>query len=180
MAAIVATGESWRGSWLRKAMWAGAAALLVLPVVAMEVTDEVNWTTSDFVFAAILLFGSAGIVELAGRASPNLSYLWGAIFAVGTGFLTIWANAAVGMIGSEDNSYNLLFLGVLALALLGSAAARFRAGGMAIVMGAAAAAQAIAGAGGIAQDSHGGILSAAFAVPWLIAAWLFRKGAAQG
>ena len=180
MAAVVATGESWRGSWLRKAMWAGAAALLLLPAAAMRFTAEVNWTASDFVFAAILLFGAAGIVEIAGRASRNLFSLWGAIFAVGTGFLTIWANAAVGMIGSEDNRYNLLFLGIVTLALLGAAAARFRAGGVAIVMTAAGVAQAIAGAAGMAQDPRGGILSAAFAVPWLIAALLFRQGAAEG
>ena len=178
--AAVAGNVWWRGSWLRKAMWAGATALLVLPAVAMEMTPEMNWTAGDFVFAAVLLFGSAGLVELAARASGSLAALWGGIIAVGTGFLTIWANAAVGMIGSEDNGYNLLFLGVVALALLGSLAVRGRASGMTIVMALAAGLQAVAGAIGIAQDPHGGLLSVAFAVPWLIAAALFRKASAEG
>ena len=178
--AAVAGNLWWRGSWLRKAMWAGAAALLALPAIAMELTPEVNWTASDFVFAAVLLFGSAGLVELAARASGSLAALWGGIFAVGTGFLTVWANAAVGMIGSEDNAYNLLFLGIVAFALLSALAVRGRAPGMAIVMAAAAGLQGLAGAVGIAQDAHGGILSVGFAVPWLIAAALFRKAASQG
>ncbi len=49
--------DGWRGSWLRKAMWSGAPFLLLLPAVAMRFTAEVNWTGSDFVFAAVLLFG---------------------------------------------------------------------------------------------------------------------------
>ncbi len=125
--------DGWRGSWFRKAMWSGAAFLL-LPAAAMRFTAEVNWTGSDFVFAAVLLFGSAGIVELAMRASSSLAYRAGAVVAVGTSFLTIWANAAVGMIGSEDNPYNLWFLGVITLALLGTLVARFRARGMALAM----------------------------------------------
>ncbi len=75
-------------------MWGGAAFLLLLPAVAMRFTAEVNWTGSDFVFAAVLLFGSAGLVELAMRASSSLAYRAGAVAAIGTAFLTIWSNAA--------------------------------------------------------------------------------------
>ena len=34
--------------------WSIPATLLLLPLVAMRFTDEVNWTFSDFVFAAVL------------------------------------------------------------------------------------------------------------------------------
>ena len=158
-------------------MWGGAAFLLVLPAVAMRFTQEVNWTASDFVFAAILLFGSAGLVELAMRASSSFPYRAGAVVAIGASFLTVWANAAVGMIGSEDNPYNLLFLGVLGLALAGAAAARFRAPGIVLAMALAAIAQAAAGLGGMASDPRGGTFSASFAILWLLAAALFHKAA---
>ncbi len=158
-------------------MWGGAAFLLLLPAVAMRFTAEVNWTGSDFVFAAVLLFGSAGLVELAMRASSSLAYRAGAVAAIGTAVLTIWSNAAVGMIGSEDNPYNLLFLGVIALALVGSAVGRFRAPGTAITMLVAAIAQASAGAGGMATDPRGAVLSAAFGAFWLLSAALFWTAA---
>ena len=35
--------------------WGGAVALLAAPFIAMRFTTEVNWTASDFVFAAVLL-----------------------------------------------------------------------------------------------------------------------------
>ncbi len=150
--------DGWRRSWFRKAMWGGAAFLLLLPAVAMRFTGEVNWTGFDFVFAAVLLFGSAGLVELAMRASSSLAYRAGAVIAVGTSFLTIWVNAAVGMIGSEDNRYNLWFLGVVALALIGALVVRFRARGMALAMALSGIAQAVLGAGGMATDLRGGVL----------------------
>ncbi len=101
--AVTASGGRERSdrywSWFRKAMWGGATFLVLLPAVAMRFTDDVNWTESDFVFAAALLFGSAGIIEVAARANASLAYRAGVVAAVGATFLTIWANGAVGMIG---------------------------------------------------------------------------------
>jgi len=70
-----------------------------------------------------------------------------------------------------------MFAGVLAIALLGSVLARFRAGGMAITMIAAAIAQAVAGGLGMLLDLLGAVLSAGFAALWLVAAALFRRAA---
>ena len=42
-----------------------AGLLLLLPLVAMQFTNEVNWTFSDFLVAGILLFGTGGLIELA-------------------------------------------------------------------------------------------------------------------
>jgi hypothetical protein len=109
--------------------------------------------------------------------SSSLAARAGAAVAILTAFLTIWCNLAVGMIGSEDNPYNLLFFGVVLLALLGAIAARFRTRGTALAMGAAAAAQAVVAAIGLSADARGAILSALFALPWLLAAGLFRKAA---
>lgn len=156
--------------------WSIPAVLLLLPLVAMQVNDEVNWTASDFIFAAVL-FGSVGLAfELIVRKSGSLAYRLGAGLAVLTVFLTIWANAAVGMIG-DDNPYNLVFAGVLFVALLGAVLARFEPAGMARAMVVAAIAQAAAGAGGLSTDPRGAVFSMSFAGCWLLAAALFHSAA---
>jgi len=38
--------------------------ILLLPLIAMRFTFQVLWTASDFILAAILLFGTAFIIEL--------------------------------------------------------------------------------------------------------------------
>jgi hypothetical protein len=177
MASKAMQDDSWRGTWVRKLLWGGATFLFLLPAIAMPMTEEVNWTAGDFAFAAVLLFGSAGIVELAMRASSSLAFRAGALFAIGASFLNIWVNAAVGMVGSEGNAYNLLFLGVIVIGLAGAAAARFRARGLAIAMAVAGAAQILIGAGGISSDQLGGTIAAAFGGLWLISAILFHMAA---
>lgn len=157
----------------RLAGWSLAGLVLLLPLIAMQLTSEVNWTASDFVFAAVLL-GSVGFtLELAVRRSRNLPYRAGVGFAVAGAFLIIWANGAVGMIGNEDNPYNLLFGAVLLLALLGSALARFRADGMAWAMGAAGILQIGIALGGAAADPRGALFSSLLASLWLFAAVCF-------
>lgn len=159
--------------------WSIPALLLLLPLVAMRFTDEVNWTGSDFVVAAVL-FGSVGLAfELIVRTSQSLAYRAGAALAVVAAFLTIWVNGAVGMIGSEGNPYNLLFGGVLLIALIGAILARFQPAGMARAMAAAAIAQAAVAAIGLSTDMLGGIFSLAFAAPWLLAAALFWNAAQE-
>ena len=136
-----------------------------------------NWTGFDFLFAAVLIGGVGGLFELAVRMSRNTAYRAGVGAALAAAFLIVWANGAVGMIGSEHNPYNLLFIGVIAVALAGALIARFRAAGMAGAMLAAGIAHACVAVAGMPADPRGGIVSAAFAAPWLLSAWLFRKAA---
>ena len=118
----------------RKLGWSLAVGLLILPFVAMQFTGEVNWSPADFLFAA-LMFGTVGLLlELAVRASPDWSYRGGIALAVLAGFVLIWSNLAVGILGNEENDANLLFFLVPIVAIAGSALARFRAGGMAATM----------------------------------------------
>src|SRR3546814_9216663 len=42
----------------RRARWIAIAAILVLPFLAMQWTDEVTWTAADFAVAGILLVGA--------------------------------------------------------------------------------------------------------------------------
>ncbi|HEU5286630.1 MAG TPA: hypothetical protein VFU20_09025 [Sphingomicrobium sp.] len=170
-------GRSW-SPW-RIAGWSIPALLLLLPAVAMQFTSEVDWTASDFVFAG-MLFGSVGLAfELIVRKSRSLAYRFGAGLAVVAAFLTVWVNGAVGMIGSEDNPYNLVFGGVLVVALVGAVLARFEASGMGRAMAVTAVAQAAAGAVGFATDARGAALSMAFAGQWLLSAASFRNAARE-
>ena len=169
------------GYW-RVAMWGTAAALLSLPAIAMAFFPEagVNWTGSDFVVMGVLLTLACVAVEIGARLADNLPYLAGVIFAVGTGFVTVWVNLAVGMIRSEDNTENLVFLGVLALALVGSLVVRFKARGMVKVMLATGALQAAIGIAVFAtglDELYIASLIAGFALPWLLSAGMFHLSA---
>lgn len=162
-------------SWWRVVGWGLAALLLLLPLVAMQFTPEVNWTLGDFIFAAFL-FGLVGVTaELTVRATADWWYRAGAFLALAAAFLIIWVNGAVGMIGDEGNDYNLLFLGVIVLALVGAVIGRFRAMGLAYSMAASAAAHLAVGLFGMTIDPLGGLFSAGFSIFWMLSAALFWR-----
>lgn len=136
-------GNGQRASMWRIAPWAGAALLLLLPLVAMQFTDQMNWGVFDFVLAGALLFGAALAYELMARMVANWAYRAAVALALVAGLLLIVINLAVGVIGSEENPANLMFVGVLAVGLVGAILARLQAPGMARAMYATAAAQAV-------------------------------------
>lgn len=138
----------WNG--LRILGWGGAAVILLMPLVAMRFTSEVDWTLGDFVVMGALLGGSGLVLELATRKSTSLLYRLGVTAAVATAFLLVWVNLAVGFLGDEGNPANLMFLGVIAIAAVGAIVARSRPDAMARAMALAAAAQVLAGALGFA------------------------------
>jgi len=164
---------------MRLAGWGLAALILLLPLAAMQFTDEVNWDETDFIFAGLLIGGVGAMFELVVRKTRNKAYRGAVALALAVTFLTIWSNAAVGMIGDDDNPLNLMFAGVLAIALIGALLARFKAKGTALAMTAAASAQVSAGAIGAFTDLRGGIYSALFAGFWILSAMLFAKAARQ-
>jgi hypothetical protein len=169
------------GVWnvLRILGWVAMATLLVLPFIAMQFTQDVNWTAADFIAAGVILGGSGLFTEFLVRQSSSNAYRVAAVLAVLAIFMTVWANLAVGMIGDEGNRYNLLFGGVILIGLVGMIVARFRPDGMALAMAVTATAQAAVGALGLSEDMLGGVLSIAFAGPWLIAAALFWYAARE-
>ena len=166
-------------SWLRRIGWGTAAVMLLAPLIAMRFTGEVNWTVSDFIFAALLLGGVGLAAELAVRISSSWYYRFGAALGLAAGFLLIWANAAVGYIGSEDNPYNLVFFGVIAVAFAGSLIAGFRARGMAIAMLAAGIVHAVAGGIGFFDDPVTGPITLVFVGMWLGSARLFNTASKE-
>lgn len=168
----------WRGvRWL---VWGGLAFLLLLPLVAMQVTSEVDWTVFDFVVMGVLLSMVGGAYELTVRVARSNTYVVAACIAVGTAFLTIWINLAVGIIGDEDNRANIMFVGVLAIAFIGAVLAWLEPLRMARAAEVTAAAQAMVGIAAlfIAPDQpEGVILSGILAAAWYASGRLFRVAA---
>ena len=50
------------------------AFLLLIPLVAMQFTNEVNWTLFDFAVAGVLLLGTGIIFDLVIRKIKNMKY----------------------------------------------------------------------------------------------------------
>jgi hypothetical protein len=182
MTGMTAMGTGGHGNGLRPFIWGGAACLLLLPAVAMLwfPASGVDWTAFDFIAMGVLLAILCGLYELGAWLSGNIAYRAGFGLAALTGFLTIWVNLAVGMLGSEDGGINLMFAGVLFIAAAGAIIAGLKPRGMALAMSAAAIAQLAAV--GVALvvggfDARELTFTAMFALPWLASAALFRKAA---
>jgi len=176
MAGSAGSGNDRRGSRWRIAAWGTAALLLLLPLVAMQFTGEVNWSAADFAVFGTLLACAGGAFELAARMTRNTAYRAAVGVALAAAFLLVWANGAVGIIGSEGNPANLMFAGVLAVGLVGAAVARLRPRGMARALVATALAQAlVAVIALVAGMGHILVATAFFGALWLASAWLFRR-----
>lgn len=178
-------GNGGRNPW-RIAGWSMAVGLLLLPLIAMQFTREVNWGFGDFLFAA-MMFGLVGLtLELVVRVTRNSAYRAAVAVAIAATFLLIWSNLAVGFIGNEDNPANALFLAVPASILLGGAVTLFRPRGMSWTLLAAAIVQALVPVA-IWTFAIGDpvqirfiefpIITAVFVGMWLLSSTLFRKAA---
>ena len=185
MAGNTENGGGRRGSRMRIAAWAAAALLLLLPLVAMQFTDEVVWDVTDFAFAGALLVGTGVTFELAARKTGDSAYRAAVGVALAAAFILIWVNGAVGIIGSENNPANLMYFGVLAVGIIGALLARFQPLGMARALFATALAQTsvavIAVIAGLGQPWSGPLelsaLNGFFVALFLGSAWLFRRAA---
>ena len=180
-------GSGWGRSPGRILLWAVPTVLLATPAVMMaQAAEGWLWGPFDFAVAAVLLYGTTGLIDLAISKSGSLAYKLGVALAVLASFLLIWVNGAVGVIGSEDNPANLVFVVVILVALAGSALARFAARGMARAMllafaltTAIAAAAPVFGWGAEEPPGTTGLtmLIGGFALAWGLSAALFAKAA---
>lgn len=117
--------------------------ILMVPLVSMQFSNEVNWDAFDFFVAATLLIGSGLIFDFIARRSRDAGYKTGVGVAVVSGLILVWMNLAVGLIGSEDHPANLMYFVVLLIGFVGAILVRFTARGMARVMSITAMAQAL-------------------------------------
>jgi hypothetical protein len=74
--------------------------ILSIPLIAMQFTNEVNWELSDFIIAGILLLGTGLICEFIMRKVKTKENRIALCLVVITILLLVWAELAVGIIGS--------------------------------------------------------------------------------
>ena len=186
MAEFVRNGGGQRGMPWRVIGWGGAVLLLATPFVAMQMhADGVDWTLGDFLFAAVLFGIVGGALELAVRFSPNRAYRGAAALSLLGTLLTIWANLAVGIVGSEHNPVNQWFFAALLIGIGGGFVGRFRPKAMSVAAAATAVLLWIAFAVAVmaptdepfVKRSVEFIGTSIFALLFLGSAWLFRKSA---
>lgn len=120
----------------------GTALVLMIPLIAMQFTNEVMWTLSDFIFAGLLIFGT-GAAYACIAAQKGAAYKGGIALALLGAFLLIWINGAVGIIGDEDTVANALYLGVIMIGIVGAVASGLNARRMSYAMFVTACAQAL-------------------------------------
>lgn len=74
--------------------------LLLVPLIAMQFTEDVNWSLFDFVVAGVLLLGTGLMCELVLRRVKNTGLrisICGVLLAT---LLLVWAELAVGIFGT--------------------------------------------------------------------------------
>ncbi len=74
--------------------------ILMVPLVAMQFTDEVNWDLFDFAIIGALLLGTGLLYELAARRVSNVKHRAIIGFVLVAALLLVWAELAVGVLGT--------------------------------------------------------------------------------
>lgn len=156
------------------------ACVLMLPFLAMQFTNSVEWSFADFVFAGIVLFGTGVAYELISKKANSLEYRAAIGLALFTALFLLWSNLAVGIVGSEDNSFNALYLTVHSVLLLGSLAAWFTPRGMELTLYAAALTQLLVTTLALVLGNNLEvieilIINLFFITLWLASGLLFRR-----
>ena len=77
-----------------------AALLLLIPLIAMQFSDQVNWLPFDFLVMSILLLSTGLIFELVLRKLKKFEYRIILCVAILATFFLIWAELAVGIFGT--------------------------------------------------------------------------------
>lgn len=75
----------------------GVIILLSIPLIAMQYTNEVNWSTGDFAIMGIMLLAVGLGLEYVLRKTKR-RWIWAAIIILL--FLLVWGERAVGIFGT--------------------------------------------------------------------------------
>ncbi|MEZ4829055.1 MAG: hypothetical protein R3C61_22630 [Bacteroidia bacterium] len=80
------------------------AIILLIPLVAMQFTDEVNWTVFDFVVAGALLLSTGLACELVMRKVAKIEYRIAICLGILIVLFFIWVELAVGIFNNSPGS----------------------------------------------------------------------------
>lgn len=85
-------------AWLALA----TGVLLLIPLIAMQFTAEVDWDATDFIVMGGLIFTAGSVFVLIAR-QVNGKHRLPAALLVAAGFLYVWAELAVGIFTDWGN-----------------------------------------------------------------------------
>ncbi len=74
--------------------------LLLIPLIAMQFTNEVDWSILDFIIMGCLMLGTGLLCELILRKVKNVRTRIIICAIIILGFLLVWAELAVGIFGT--------------------------------------------------------------------------------
>jgi peptidoglycan/LPS O-acetylase OafA/YrhL len=74
--------------------------LLLIPLIAMQFTDQVKWTLFDFVAAGVLLLGTGLMCGLVMRKVKKIKHRIAICVVLLAALLLIWLELAVGIFGT--------------------------------------------------------------------------------
>ena len=74
--------------------------LLIIPLIAMQLTDEVEWSLFDFIIMGTLLLITGLMGEIIFKKVKKYKYRVILYVVVAITFLLIWAELAVGIFGT--------------------------------------------------------------------------------
>lgn len=129
----LAADAAWRGhhagpSTVRRSAVHVALAtglVLLLPLLAMQFTDEVAWGPADFAAAGVLLGGTGLTGMLVVSRARDLVYRAAVAVALAAALLLVWTNLAVGIVGEPGEPASVALNGAF-VALFTGSAWRFR------------------------------------------------------
>ena len=77
------------------------ALLLLTPLIAMQFTDEVNWSPFDFIVAGVLLLGTGLTCELVIKRVKNINNRIAICAVLLVALVFVWLELAVGIFGTS-------------------------------------------------------------------------------
>ena len=74
--------------------------LLLLPLIGMLISDEINWSAVDFIIMGVLILSLSFSIKLFLNTTKKLKYRIIGISLILLVFIMIWAELAVGIFNS--------------------------------------------------------------------------------
>ena len=83
-----------------KSFLVGSGALLLVPFVGSQFSQEVHWSGFDYIIAAILLGGTSFLLDFVLTKAKNKQSRWAWGILVLLALALVWAELAVGVFGT--------------------------------------------------------------------------------